>query len=62
MKQFIWTLSAIVLLTLPGGAQLTPGEQAHASAAAHRREARNNPERPRHRRHHKSHHRKHHGA
>jgi hypothetical protein len=43
MKHLILALSGILLLTLTGwGEELKPGEQAHASVAAHRREAKDN--------------------
>ena len=60
MKHLILALSAILLLILTGwGEELKPGEQAHASVAAHRREAKDNARnrrqhhrsRSRHRRH-----------
>lgn len=60
MKRLIVALSAILLLTLNGwGEQLKPGEQARASAAAHRREAKSNH---RHQRHVRRHHHRHHQA
>lgn len=43
MKHLILALSGILLLTLTGwGEELKPGEQAHASVADHRREAKDN--------------------
>ncbi len=61
MRYFALAVTAVLLLTLSGwGEQLTPGEQAHASIAAHKYQADNNPER-RHHRHHRRHHRRHHG-
>ena len=57
MKPLLLTLSAIMLLTLSGWGQLAPGEQAHASVAAHRREAQDHASRHHHRRHHRHHHR-----
>jgi hypothetical protein len=43
MKHLILALSVILLLTLTGwGEELKPGEQAHASVADHRREAKAN--------------------
>jgi len=59
MKHLIFGLSATLLLALTGWGQITPGEQAHASVAGHRREAKENARRyhqkkghRRHRRHH----------
>jgi hypothetical protein len=60
MKNLISALSAILLLTLTGwGEQLAPGEQAHASVAAHRQEAKDNARRHHHRRARRRHHRHH---
>ena len=58
MKRLILALSAILLLTLTAwGEQLKPGEQARASVAAHRREAKKNARRhQRGARHHHRHH------
>ena len=43
MKRLVFALSGILLLTSTGwGEQLKPGEQAHASVAAHRQEAKDN--------------------
>ncbi len=57
MKRLILALSAILLLTFSAwGEQLKPGEQARASVAAHRREAKKNA----HRRHQKRARRRHH--
>ena len=61
MKHLVLALSAVLLLSLAGWGQLTPGQQAHESVAAHRHEANNNPER-RHHRHHRRHHRHHNGT
>lgn len=62
MKRLIIALSAVLLLTLTGwGEQLKPGEQARASVAAHRREAKKNSRR-RHQKRARSHHRRHHQA
>ena len=60
MKRLMIALSAILLLTLTAwGEQLKPGEQARASVAAHRREAkrieRRRHARKRARRHHRHH-------
>ena len=62
MKRLILALSAIMILTLAGWGQITPGEQARASVDAHRREAHNNAERRHHHRRHRRHHRRHTGA
>ncbi len=63
MKPLLLALSAIMLLTLAGWGQMSPGQQAHASVAAHRREAKNNAKRHHERRRsHRRHHRKHTGA
>ena len=63
MKHLVLAISAVMLLTMAGwGEQLTPGEQARASVAAHRDQANNNAERHHHRRHHRRHHRHHTGA
>jgi hypothetical protein len=62
MKHLGLTLSAILLLSLIGWGQITPGQQAHASVAAHRHEANSNPERHRHHRRHRRYHRRHNGA
>jgi hypothetical protein len=52
MKRLIFALSGILLLTSFGwGEQLSPGEQAHASVAGHRQEAKDNERRHHHRRH-----------
>jgi hypothetical protein len=61
MKHLVLPLSGILLLSLAGWGQITPGQQARASVAAHRHEANSNPERPRHRRRHHRHHRRHNG-
>ena len=62
MKRLIVALSAILLLTLNGwGEQLKPGEQAHASVAAHRQEAKDYA-RHRHHRRGRRHHRRHQAA
>jgi len=58
MKPVLLALSAIMLLTLAGWGQTAAGEQAHASLAAHRREAkahaaRHHQHRQRHRHHHR---------
>jgi hypothetical protein len=58
MKHLILALSGILLLTLTGWGQITPGEQARASVAGHRREAKDNARRHHHkkgRRHHRRH-------
>jgi hypothetical protein len=63
MKHLILALSAVLLLTLNGwGEQLTPGEQAHASVAAHRREAKDNERRRHHHHGRRRHHRRHSAA
>jgi cell division inhibitor SulA len=63
MKLMGLALAVVMLSTVTGWAeQLKPGEQAHASVAAHRGEAQNNQERHKGRRHHRRHHRKHQGA
>ncbi len=66
MKRLIFALSGILLLASTGwGEQLKPGEQAHASVAAHRQEAKDNA-RHRHRSRSRSrsrhHHRRHQAA
>ncbi len=55
MRPLLLTLSAILLLTLAGWGQTATGEQAHASVAAHRREAKEHAAR-----HHQHHQRQHH--
>jgi hypothetical protein len=61
MKHFILALSAFLVLTPSGwGEQLAPGEQAHASVAAHRQEAKENVRR--HHRHGRRRHHRHHQA
>jgi hypothetical protein len=62
MKSLVLAVSVMIMLTLPGWGQATPSQQAHASAAAHRQEARNNPERRHHRRKHRRHHKHHNPA
>ena len=62
MKSLILALSALTMLTLPSWGQNTAHDQAKAGAAAHREEARSNPERQHHRRKHHRHHRHHNGA
>jgi ABC-type nickel/cobalt efflux system permease component RcnA len=60
MKPLLLTLSAILLLTLAGWGQTATGQQAHASVAAHRRQAKEHA--ARHRQHHQRqhhHHRRH---
>ena len=61
MNRLILAVCAMIMLTLPGWGQGTPREQTKAGAAAHREEARSNPERP-HQRKHRRHHRRHNGA
>jgi len=62
MKRLVFALSGILLLTSTGwGEQLKPGEQAHASVAAHRQEAKDNARRRHHRRS-RRHHRRHQAA
>ncbi len=46
MKRLVLAVTAMIMLTLPGWGEGTPREQAKAGAAAHREEARNNPNRP----------------
>jgi ABC-type nickel/cobalt efflux system permease component RcnA len=53
MKPVLLALSAIMLLTLAGWGQTATGEQAHASVAAHKREAKEHA--ARHRQHHRRH-------
>ena len=55
MKPLLLTLSAILLLTLAGWGQTATGQQAHASVAAHRRQAKEHAAR-----HHQHHQRQHH--
>jgi hypothetical protein len=62
MKNLVLALSAFMMLTLPVWGQNNAHDQAKAAAAAHREEARSNPDRPHHRRKHRRHHRKHTGA
>jgi hypothetical protein len=62
MKRLIFALSGILLLASTGwGEQLKPGEQAHASVANHRQEAKDNARRH-HRRRSRHHHRRHQAA
>ncbi len=61
MKRLGLAVFAVIMLTLPGWGQSTPREQSKAGAAAHREEARSNPERTHHRKH-RRHHRRHTGA
>jgi hypothetical protein len=62
MKQLAMAVSVMIMLILPGWGQQTAQEQAKAGAAAHREEARNNPNRPHERHKHRRHHRRHKGA
>ena len=62
MKRLILAGSVLMMLILPGWGETSPRDQAKMSAAAHRQEARNNPERRHHRRKHRRHHRHHNGA
>jgi hypothetical protein len=55
MKHMVLALSAMIILTLPAWGQGTPSQQAKSGAAAHREQARNNPDRPHHRRKHRRH-------
>ena len=48
MKRLVLALSTLMVLTLPGWGQNTAHDQAKAAAAAHREEARSNPDRPHH--------------
>jgi hypothetical protein len=53
-------LSGILLLPLNSwGEKLTPGEQAHASVAAHRKESKNHSQRSHYKSYKKGHHRHH---
>ncbi|MGA9800177.1 MAG: hypothetical protein WBQ68_14290 [Terriglobales bacterium] len=62
MKHLIVVLLAILLLTVNGlGERLKPGEQARASVAAHRKEAKNHRQSSRYKKGRHRHHR-HHGA
>ncbi len=64
MNRLVFALLGILLLASSGwGEQLKPGEQAHASVAAHRQEAKDNA-RHRHRSRNRSrrHHRRHQAA
>jgi len=59
--KLVLALFAVAMLSLPGWGQNTAHDQAKAGAAAHREEARNNPDRPHHHhKKHRSHHRHHH--
>jgi hypothetical protein len=64
MKRLVLVLavSVFTMLSLPGWGQDTNHDQAKAAAAAHRDEARNNPDRRHHKRKHRKHHRHHNGA
>ena len=63
MKRLAFALLGILLLTLTGWAeQLSPGEQAHASVAGHRQEAKENARRHHHRRHRGHRHHRHQAA
>ncbi len=62
MKRLVLAVSAFMMLSLPGWGQNTAHDQAKAGAAAHREEARSNPDRPHQSRKHRHHHRKHTGA
>ena len=60
MKPMLLALSAIMLLTLAGWGQTATGEQAHASVAAHSREAKEHAARHhQHHQRHRHHHRRH---
>ena len=63
MRPLLLTLSAILLLTLAGWGQNSDREQAHASVAAHRREAKEHAARyhQHHQRNRQHHHRRRHG-
>ncbi len=63
MRPLLLTLSAMLLLTLAAWGQTATGEQAHASAAAHKREAKEHAARyhQHHQRHRQHHHRRRHG-
>jgi Ni/Co efflux regulator RcnB len=56
MKRLVLAVLAMTMLTLLGWGELTPKQQAREGAATHRREARDNQARPRHRRKHHHHH------
>jgi hypothetical protein len=63
MKRLGLALATVALLTFTGwGEQLKPGEQARASVADHRSEAKYNEGHHKGRRHHHKHHRKHQSA
>lgn len=59
MKPLLLVLSTIMLLTLAGWGQTAAGQQANASVAAHRREAKEHPARHRQSRRHRHRHRGH---
>ncbi len=59
MKHLVLAVCALTMLTLPVWGQNNTHDQAKAAAAAHREEARSNPDRPHHRHKHRHHHRKH---
>ncbi|MGH9504942.1 MAG: hypothetical protein ACRD20_18980 [Terriglobales bacterium] len=62
MRQLILALATTMLLSLASWGQMTPSEQAHASAAEHRREAKKNKASHHSGRHHHRKHRRHTGA
>jgi len=62
MKGLVLAVLLLTVLSVPGWADSTSHEQAKAAAAAHRDEARNNPERSHHRHKRHKHHRHHAGA
>ncbi len=59
MRRVLLILSAIMLLTLAGWGQATAGQQANASVAAHRKEAKEHAARHRQHRRHRRRHRRH---
>lgn len=59
MRALLLVFSAIMLLTLAGWGQTASGQQANASVAAHKREAKEHAARHHQRRRHNRHHRRH---
>ena len=59
MRPLLLTLSAIMLFALAGWGQTAAGQQANASVAAHRREAKEHAARHHQHRRHSRHHRRH---
>ena len=62
MRCLLLAISALMLLIPVGWGQTSPNYEAHASVAAHRREARKHEKKQRQRRHARRHHRKHQSA